>query len=575
MAIIGIDLGTTNSAVAVMKNGKPAILENKSGFRTTPSIVVMDVNGTISVGEHAKDSLISAPDRTVLEVKRLMGTDQMVKVGDTEYRPEEVSAMILKELKAAAEEKLGTAVTEAVITVPAYFTDGQRKATQRAGELAGLKVERILNEPTAAAISYGLENMGKDAKVLVYDLGGGTFDVSVVELFEGILEVKASAGNNHLGGMDFDDAILNWVVDKVKEIHKFDLLSEGTAQELAVRKNRLKLEAEKIKKALSGSPSAQFNLPFLAMVNGAPLSIDLEITRAQFEKLIKDLAVSTLDEVDKALKDANISASDIDEVLLVGGSTRIPYIQELVAKKFGKEPRKDINPDEAVALGAAVQAGIKTGEIDSRDGLMVTDVCPYTLGVSISREVGDQLVSGYFDRLIERNMTIPITKSNVYYTIYDNQEFVTIKVYQGEDTYAQNNIYLGEISLPDIPKGPAGQEVKITFQYNINGILTVEAELVSTGRRVSTVIKGKGVMSEQEMAAAKQKMDKTFEQSELFQSVKAVVNRAEKVLDDLSDADRMKVEQMMEKLKQAIVRQDQAQVAKYEEELTDLLIEVV
>lgn len=575
MAIIGIDLGTTNSAVAVIKNGKPVILENTSGMRTTPSIVHVDGKGTIIVGDQAKNALISTPDKTVQEVKRLMGTDRKVQLGDKEYRPEEVSAMFLMELKKYAEENLGEPVTEAVITVPAYFTEGQRKATQAAGELAGLKVERILNEPTAAAISYGLENMGKDEHVLVYDLGGGTFDVSVVEMFDGILEVKASAGNNHLGGADFDEAIVNWIVGKVKEKDQLDLLGTGSSIEILSRKNRLKQEAEKVKKMLSGIPSVSINLPFLLIHNGVPFSVDLEITRSRFEGLIKEMAQSTLAEVDKALGDAGLSVQNIDQVLLVGGSTRIPYIQELVAQKFGKPPRKDVNPDEAVALGAAVQAGIKTGQIDSREGLMITDVCPYTLGVEVTRAVGDQLVNGYFDEIIERNMTVPVTKSKIYYTMYDNQENVTTKVYQGDDKFAENNHFLGEVHLPNIPKGPAGQEVKVTFQYNINGILVVESELVSNGKKVSTVIKGSGTLSEEELKEAKRKMERAFETSEMYHSVKAVINRAEKVMEDLGESDKRKVKGLLDQLKQAVTRQDQGLISKYEEELTDLLIEVV
>lgn len=575
MTTIGIDLGTTNSAVAVLKNGKPVILENRAGFRTTPSIVHIALNGTIVVGDQAKNSLISMPDRTVLEVKRLMGTDQLVSLGDTEFRPEEISAMILKDLKKTAEEILGVTVTEAVITVPAYFTDGQRKATQRAGELAGMKVERILNEPTAAAISFGMDNMGQDGHILVYDLGGGTFDVSVVEMFDGVLEVKSSAGNNNLGGMDFDNVVVNWIVSEFKKSNHVDLLQEGTNIEIQKRKNMLKLEAEKIKKVLSGAPSAYIDIPFIAMKNGSPVSVNLEITRSQFERLIGEMAASTMDEVDRALGDAGLTTDNISEVLLVGGSTRIPFIQEMVTRKFGKVPRKDINPDEAVALGAAVQGGIKSGEIASNDGLMITDVCPYTLGVEISRNIGDQLVHGYFDRIIERNMTIPITQSATYYTIYDNQEVVTVRVYQGDDMYAANNHFLGEVGLPDLPEGAAGQEIKVTFQYNINGILTVEALIVSTGRKMSAVITGAGVMNEHQLDEAKQKMEKVFEQSELYQSVKAVLNRAEKVMDDLSGAERQKMESMIANLKQAVLNQDQALVSKYEEELTDLLIEVV
>src|SRR5690606_3027013 len=377
-----------------MKNGEPVIIENKQGGRTTPSVVQIDLKGELIFGQNAKDGIISLPDRTIIEVKRKMGTDELIKLGDKSYRPEEISALILKELKKYAEEKLGEKVTEAIITVPAYFNDTQRKATKTAGELAGLKVERIINEPTAAAISYGFDNLDSDQKLLIYDLGGGTFDVSVVELFDGILEVKASAGNNLLGGSDFDQSIVEWILQQVKAEKGVDLLELGSSDDIIRCRMRLKEEAEKIKKVLSSQTSTRINLPFIAIHDGTPISIDLEFSRHAFEMIIKELVSSTVNEIDKALQDANLTIHDIDEVILVGGSTRIPLIQEIVEKKFGKSPLRNINPDEAIALGAAVQAGIKSGEIDSSGGIIVTDVCPYTLGVEIIKEIGNQLVDG-------------------------------------------------------------------------------------------------------------------------------------------------------------------------------------
>lgn len=580
MTIIGIDLGTTNSAVAYLKDGKPQIIENRHGERTTPSVFQIDRKGEIKVGPIAKDEYPSYPKETVLEIKRLMGKDEKVHVSGKEYRPEEISAHILKYMKSSAEEKLGVTVSEAVITVPAYFSDSQRKATQKAGELAGLKVERIINEPTAAAIAFGIENMNQDQNILVYDLGGGTFDVSVVELFDGVVEVRASAGNNNLGGMDFDNALVDWVVDEFKKEKGIDLLQLGSEDEILQRKARIKVEAEKTKKTLSTQNSAKINLPFIAIDNNMPISIDYEITRAQFEKLIKEMAESTLKEVDKALNDAKLSEADIQEVLLVGGSTRIPLIQELVEKKFKKAPRKDINPDEAIALGAAVQAAIKSGELDSKDGLMVIDVCPYTLGTEVVRYVGGQAVPGFFDPIIPRNSTVPITESKIYSTVYDDQDEVKVRVYQGddEDQYVRPDKLISEdLVLTGIPSRPAGEEnIEIKFSYDINGLLQVEATILSTGKKISKAIGTQvGVMTDQEVAASTERIEQEWNQSELYNEVKNVINRAEKMMDEVEAKDREKIEKLLSNLKDALNRNDTIAVKKLEDELTDLLIELV
>ena len=581
MTIIGIDLGTTNSAIAYLKNEKPVIIENDRGERTTPSVFQINHSGEIQVGTVAKQGYPTYPRETVLEVKRLMGTEEKVIISGNEYRPEEISARILKYLKSSAEKFLGTTVTEAVITVPAYFSDSQRKATQKAGELAGLKVERIINEPTAAAIAFGIENMDKDQHILVYDLGGGTFDVSVVELFSGVVEVKASAGNNKLGGMDFDNVLLDWVVQKFKDEKQIDLLIIGTENEIIQRKARIKTEAENVKKALSTQNTARFNLPFIAIHNNAPISIEYEITRSQFEKLIKSLAESTLEQVDKALKDAKLPLNDIDEVLLVGGSTRIPLIQELVEKKFGKKPRKDINPDEAVALGAAVQGGIKSGEIDSSKGLMVIDVCPHTLGVDVVKNVGGQMVPGFFDPIIPRNSTVPITESKIYSTVIDNQEEVYMGVYQGddEDQYVrpEKKISNDDIVVDGVPPRNVGEEkIEVKFSYDINGMLNIEAAVISTGKKMNKVIQAQpGVMSAQEVAVAKEKMEQEWDKSELYDEVKNVINRAEKVMEEVSDSERAKINDLLNKLKQSLSSNNTDQVRRYEDELTDLLIELV
>lgn len=578
MTIVGIDLGTTNSAISYLKDGKPVMIENKNGARTTPSVFQINHNGEIVIGQEAKDTYPTLTLQTVLEVKRLMGSEEMIKVGDKQYRPEEISAYILKYLKSAAEDKLGSPVTEAVVTVPAYFSDSQRKATQKAGEIAGLKVERIINEPTAAALAFGIENMDKDQHILVYDLGGGTFDVSVVEMFDGVVEVKASAGNNNLGGMDFDNAIVDWIVEKFERENGYSIYINADKNEELGRKAKLKAAAESAKKLLSSQFSTRIQLPFLGIHNNAPIGVDYEITRADFEKAIKEMANSTLNEVDKALNDASLTVNDIQEVLLVGGSTRIPLIQELVEKKFAKSPRKDINPDEAISLGAAVQGGIKSGEIEAKDGLMVVDVCPYTLGMEVVKDVGGQVVPGYFDPIIPRNSTIPISETKLYYTVYDNQDSVSVRVFQGDAHLVKDNILLSEdIVLDNIPRQSAGKEqIEVTFTYDINGMLQVEARVLSTGLVKKHAIRSQaGVLSDDQVAASAEKISQEWDQSELYQQVKNVIYRAEKMLEDADPTNKMKIEQLLSQLKIALSNNDTSSVKRYEEELTDLLIELV
>ncbi|THE12324.1 2-alkenal reductase [Bacillus timonensis] len=577
MAVIGIDLGTTNSAVAYLKGEKPEIIPNTEGGRTTPSVFQLSINDEIIIGQNAKNAMPGMPDRTATEVKRLMGTDEMVMVGGQSYRPETISAHILMHLKKSAEDYLGEMVTEAVITVPAYFNDAQRKATQKAGEIAGLKVERIINEPTAAAIAYGLENIDKNQHILVYDLGGGTFDVSVVEIFEGVVEVKASAGDNNLGGVDFDNALTDWIIENFKQTDGIDLFSFGTPEEINQRKARIKLESENIKKSLSSQTNVNINIPFIAIHNNAPVSVNMSITREEFDALIKDMALKTLVEVDKALEDSRLGVSDIDEVVLIGGSTRVPLIQQLVEDKFGKKAKKDINPDEAVALGAAVQAGIKTGQIDTSKGIMVIDVCPYTLGTEVVRQIGGQTVPGFFDPIIPRNSTIPITESKRYYTVSDNQTSVNVNVFQGDNQYTDQNIFLSDFILEGIPAGPRGQEaIDVKFSYDINGTLQVEATIVSTGRKASAIVKTQaGTMTEQEVSAARAQVESDYEKSELYQEVKSVITRGERMLNSTEGLEKEKLMSALQNIKIALEKNDRALVQKYEEELTDLLIELV
>ncbi len=424
--VVGIDLGTTNSLVAVLRDGRPEIVPNRSGRRMTPSVVGLDKAGRLVVGEAARAQLASAPDRTVAEVKRLMGSGEKVRVGDRTYGPQEISGLILRALKEDAEHHLGGAIEEAVVTVPAYFTDAQRQATKDAGELAGFKVERILNEPTAAALAYGLDRLDDEELVLVYDLGGGTFDVSVLEMFKGVLDVKASAGNNRLGGGDFDRRVATHLREVIEAEHRVDLARDPVA--LA----RLVVAAEQAKADLSAAEVVTVSLPFLCAKAGAPVSPELELTRARLEELIGDLVRSTLGPVDQALKDAKVDGKDVSAVVLVGGSSRIPLVRRLVAERFGKDPRGGVHPDEAVALGAAVQAGLKSGALSARTGIMITDVCPYTLGVEVSTRAGSQLVDGMFSPIIPRNSTIPISRTEIYSTTADGQTQVDVKVFQGE-----------------------------------------------------------------------------------------------------------------------------------------------
>jgi len=582
MTLIGIDLGTTNSAIAYLKDGKPVIIENDRGERTTPSVFQINHVGEIQVGTLAKNGYPTYPKETVQEAKRKMGTNELIKVSGKEYRSEEISAHILMYLKMSAEKFLGKPVTEAVITVPAYFTDAQRKATQKAGEIAGLKVERIINEPTAAAVAYGFDNMDKDQHILVYDLGGGTFDVSVVELFSGVVEVKASSGNNKLGGMDFDNALVEWLLKKRKEETGIDLLSFGTEEEIQQKHARLKTEAENVKKALSTQQTAKFNLPFLAIHNNLPITIDDEITRTQFENLIKELVESTLIQVNKALEDANLTIDQVDEFLLVGGSTRIPFVQELVEKKFGKTLRKDINPDEAVALGAAIQAGIKSGEIDSAKGLMVIDLCPYSLGVDVVKNIGGQLVPGFFDEIIERNSTIPITRSNIYNTAEDYQEEVSIGVYQkGSDDsqYVRPELRISseDIVISGIPSRLAGEEkIQVEFTFDINGNIFIEAIILSTGKKISKIVNiHQGIMSDEAVNIARQELEQEWNKSEMYEEVKNVINRAEKVKEEVSLTERLKIEELLLQLKSALSKNNVNLIKQYEDELTDILIELV
>lgn len=549
--IIGIDLGTTNSCVSVMEGGEPVVIPNSEGNRTTPSVVAFTKDGERLVGETAKRQAVTNPDGTVISIKRHMGTDHTVKIGDKTYTPQDISAMILQKLKADAESYLGETVTDAVITVPAYFSDSQRQATKDAGKISGLNVQRIINEPTAASLAYGLDKDEENHKIMLFDLGGGTFDVSILELGDGVFDVISTSGDNHLGGDDFDELLVSYIAEEFKKENGVDLRNDKMALQ------RLKEAAEKAKKELSSSVNTNINLPFITATQDGPKHLDINLSRAKFDEITQPLVERTIGPVKKALSDSGLSASELDKIILVGGSTRIPAVQEAVKKITGKDAYKGVNPDEVVALGAAIQGGVLSGEVKD---VLLLDVTPLSLGI--------ETLGGVSTKLIERNTTIPTNKSQVFSTAADNQNAVDIHILQGEREMASDNNSLGRFQLTGIPPAPRGvPQIEVTFDIDANGIVNVSAKDLGTGTEQKITITASTNLSDEEIEKkvrdAEQHAEedkKRKEQIEIRNNADSTIYQTEKTLKEVEDKisadEKSKVEEKLEELKKALEGDD-------------------